>query len=196
MPPAFVAFAFLWGLIEITRRSEVLVDVLGKLGLTLNRGIVLFETKRLNDFIGGDRRENSLDGTIESSRVVHIFYVVGTLVFAATQCFLIIYLLCSAIASLYGLAVASSGSGLDEASHAAAIRPMIPGYNAPSDGVPALALALLISLAFHELGHGIAASTERVRTEGAGVFIAIFMPGAFVRLEEGLLPQLPPRVKD
>jgi hypothetical protein len=61
--------------------------------------------------------------------------------------------------------------------------------------IPSVGGALLLTLAFHELGHGIAAATERVKTEGVGVFVAFVVPGAFVRLEEGLLPQLPTRAQ-
>lgn len=50
--------------------------------------------------------------------------------------------------------------------------------------LPSLLVCLVISLVFHELGHGLAAATERVRTEGV-----LYVSAFYVTLASSLVQE-------
>ncbi|KAL7753275.1 hypothetical protein RI367_001050 [Sorochytrium milnesiophthora] len=59
---------------------------------------------------------------------------------------------------------------------------LIPGVNVPlSDSVPYM-LGLAVSVIVHELGHALAAGSERVKIQSIGAFVYGVVPGAFVNI--------------
>jgi len=61
----------------------------------------------------------------------------------------------------------------------------------PSNEIIYYFLSLLISGVFHEFGHAIAGTCERIKVSGFGIFILFLYPGAFAEFKEefsGLLP--------
>ena len=64
----------------------------------------------------------------------------------------------------------------------------IPGINVPfSQGIYILC-ALLISAIVHEIGHGIAAANEGLEASESGIFLFLFMPGAYVNISNFYQP--------
>lgn len=53
-------------------------------------------------------------------------------------------------------------------------------------------VSTILSIAFHEFGHAIAAASEGVQIEYVAIFIAVLFPGALVALNYDLLQNLPP----
>lgn len=49
----------------------------------------------------------------------------------------------------------------------------------------------ILSIAFHEFGHAIAAASEGVQMEYVAIFMAVLFPGALVALNYDLLENLP-----
>mmetsp|Transcript_18829 Transcript_18829/g.42780 ORF Transcript_18829/g.42780 Transcript_18829/m.42780 type:complete len:533 (+) Transcript_18829:58-1656(+) len=219
MPELWTLLAFTWLItLELLRRfcGSKTWECCNGTTISLAKGAVLWETRWLNGCINalGERPwfaqtpipahlaglrhldafaplpRRTLHGKIQVA--LSAWFVLGAVTFAIAQSALFLALLGGAWAALDRLL---RSAPLAHVAEAAALRPVIPGVNLPASEGPALAAALVLALAFHELGHALAASTERVKTEGAGLFVALVVPGAFVRLEEGLLPQLPPRAQ-
>ena len=192
-----------WITLEALRRCyPAAIDALHRLvGLQLSAGVLILESSALNSSIYwlGEASRNRSDRkskTLDFLAYLDVFYVIGAVVFALLQCGLLILLVLGACSMLFRILASDlSSESISNASEEAVLRPQLPGYNMPVADAPLVGGALLLTLAFHELGHGIAASTERVKTEGVGIFLAYVIPGAFVRLEEGLLPQLPTRAQ-
>lgn len=177
-------------------------------GLTVRPGMVAVETNRCNEAInaigdsawwqdGQHEREpprRTRCGRVQ--RLLDVWFVVGVAVFALLQLAMMSLLAWGVARALLQLVQADSVAGASAvASASAVVQPVVPGLNFDPSAVPRAMCALVVALAVHELGHGLAASTERVRTEKVGVFVAVVFPGAFVRIEEGLLSQLPPRAQ-
>jgi len=59
---------------------------------------------------------------------------------------------------------------------------VIPGVNVPIAHVPFILLALLVSAAFHELGHAICASSEKCKVDEVGFLLYFCLPSAYVSL--------------
>lgn len=189
---------FAWIFLEGVRHSEKAnTSLRDRFGVSLNTGVILWETKKMNGGInklGEFARYDDLNRTLHEN--IHCFldawYVFGIVIFAVLQVLLFLLLLSGAITSIYR---ALTSSPMAEVADASVIRPVVPGVNMPMSDFPLVGFTLVVTLSFHELGHAFAAATEKVKTEGVGLFFALVMPGAFVRLEEGLLPQLPPRAQ-
>ena len=192
-----------WVALEALRRCyPAATDALHRLvGLQLSTGVLIIESSVLNSRIywlgEASRNWNHRKAKVfDVLAYLDTFYVIGAVVFAVLQCGLLLLLVMGACSMLFRIMASDlSSESISNASEDAVLRPQLPGYNMPVADAPLVGGALLLTLAFHELGHGIAASTERVKTEGVGIFIAYVIPGAFVRLEEGLLPQLPTRAQ-
>jgi len=52
-------------------------------------------------------------------------------------------------------------------------------------------ISTILSIAFHEFGHAIAAASEGVEIEYVAIFVAVLFPGAFVALNYDLLQNRP-----
>ncbi|KAJ1284574.1 hypothetical protein BS78_03G215100 [Paspalum vaginatum] len=52
-------------------------------------------------------------------------------------------------------------------------------------------MSTIMSIAFHEFGHAIAAASEGVQIEYVAIFVAVLIPGAFVALNYDLLHSIP-----
>ncbi|KAK9761461.1 hypothetical protein K7432_013628 [Basidiobolus ranarum] len=72
------------------------------------------------------------------------------------------------------------------------IIPMIPGVTLPLSHVAYYLVALLLSGIVHEVGHSIAAMSERVPVHSFGVFVIFLYPGAFVAVSSRHLARLYP----
>ncbi|KON28493.1 hypothetical protein AC481_00955 [miscellaneous Crenarchaeota group archaeon SMTZ-80] len=64
---------------------------------------------------------------------------------------------------------------------------LIPGLTISWDTLPYIIIVLFITLATHELAHGIAALIDNVPLKSAGIFLAVVMPGGFVEIDEDIL---------
>jgi len=62
------------------------------------------------------------------------------------------------------------------------LTPVVPGVNLPNSQIIPYLLTLLISGIFHEYGHALAAAREGVSMYGAGLFMFLIYPAAFVDL--------------
>jgi membrane-associated protease RseP (regulator of RpoE activity) len=73
------------------------------------------------------------------------------------------------------------------------ISPIIPGINFPLKYLLDFWICTFVTILVHELGHAAAASMERLRIQGLGVFFLFLFPGAYVRIEESIqfLPMSP-----
>jgi membrane-associated protease RseP (regulator of RpoE activity) len=64
---------------------------------------------------------------------------------------------------------------------------LIPGLTISWETLPYIIIVLFITLATHELAHGIAALIDNVPLKSAGIFLAVVMPGGFVEIDEDIL---------
>ena len=81
----------------------------------------------------------------------------------------------------------SQTSGADSSVETAAvIAPAIPFLTIRSTELAFFWFAVFCAVAFHELGHAIAAAQQRIPIISVGVFISAVVPGAYVRLESTL----------
>lgn len=64
---------------------------------------------------------------------------------------------------------------------------LIPGLTISWGTLPYIIIVLFITLATHELAHGIAALIDNVPLKSAGIFLAVVMPGGFVEIDEDIL---------
>ena len=69
--------------------------------------------------------------------------------------------------------------------------PLIPGVTVPLSVLPHILIALGIAAAVHELSHAIAARAEGLRIKNVGVALFIFVPAAFVELDEDEVRKAP-----
>jgi hypothetical protein len=62
------------------------------------------------------------------------------------------------------------------------LRPLVPGVTIPMNDVGYIAVAILLSAVFHELGHALAAAIDEAKVDSVGGFLALVFPGAYVQL--------------
>ncbi|OEL28399.1 hypothetical protein BAE44_0010583 [Dichanthelium oligosanthes] len=65
------------------------------------------------------------------------------------------------------------------------------GHNRSIMDTTIIIMSTILSIAFHEFGHAIAAASEGLEIEYVAIFIAVIFPGAFVALNYDLLQNLP-----
>lgn len=69
----------------------------------------------------------------------------------------------------------------------------LPGLTISWDVFPYILFAIAVLLIPHEAGHGIASVLDKVPIKSSGVFMAVFLPGGFVEIdEEDLAKRKPP----
>jgi membrane-associated protease RseP (regulator of RpoE activity) len=71
----------------------------------------------------------------------------------------------------------------------------LPGLTIGWDIFPYILLAIAVLLIPHELAHGIASVLDKVPLKSSGVFMAIFLPGGFVEIDEEDLAKRKARTK-
>jgi membrane-associated protease RseP (regulator of RpoE activity) len=71
----------------------------------------------------------------------------------------------------------------------------IPGLTIGWDIFPYILIAIAILLIPHEAAHGIASVLDRVPIKSSGVFMAVFLPGGFVEIDEEDLAKRKARTK-
>jgi membrane-associated protease RseP (regulator of RpoE activity) len=71
----------------------------------------------------------------------------------------------------------------------------LPGLTIGWDIFPYILLAIAVLLIPHELAHGIASVLDRVPLKSSGVFMAVFLPGGFVEIDEENLAKRKARTK-
>jgi len=76
-------------------------------------------------------------------------------------------------------------------STAASVVPVLPGITITGKTLYYLFFALGISVTAHELAHGLAAESEEIPVKSSGVLLAILIPGAFVELDESKMKKEP-----
>ncbi|MCG3217702.1 MAG: site-2 protease family protein, partial [Candidatus Heimdallarchaeota archaeon] len=65
-----------------------------------------------------------------------------------------------------------------------ALAPIIPGVTISFETFILLVIPLALALILHELGHGVIAVVEKVKVKSTGLFLAIFLFGAFIEPSE------------
>jgi len=71
----------------------------------------------------------------------------------------------------------------------------LPGLTIGWDIFPYIVLAIAVLLIPHEVAHGIASVLDKVPLKSSGVFMAIFLPGGFVEIDEENLAKRKARTK-
>ena len=71
----------------------------------------------------------------------------------------------------------------------------LPGLTIGWDIFPYILLAIAVLLIPHEVAHGIASILDKVPLKSSGVFMAIFLPGGFVEIDEENLAKRKARTK-
>ncbi len=71
----------------------------------------------------------------------------------------------------------------------------LPGLTIGWDIFPYILLAIAVLLIPHEVAHGIASVLDKVPLKSSGVFMAIFLPGGFVEIDEENLAKRKARTK-
>lgn len=71
------------------------------------------------------------------------------------------------------------------------LTPLVPGVTVPAGDIWYMLAAVLIAGVVHEFGHALAAGAEYGEVSGMGAFIALVLPGAYVRL--GGIDDMPPK---
>src|SRR3989449_10590209 len=71
----------------------------------------------------------------------------------------------------------------------------LPGLTISWEIFPYIILAIAVLLIPHEVAHGIASVLDHVPIKSSGVFVAVFLPGGFVEIDEEDLAKKPNRTK-
>src|SRR5437899_13105784 len=71
----------------------------------------------------------------------------------------------------------------------------LPGLTIGWDIFPYILLAIAVLLIPHEVAHGIASVLDKVPLKSSGVFMAVFLPGGFVEIDEENLAKRKARTK-
>ncbi len=88
----------------------------------------------------------------------------------------------SVVARLGGGAGGDAGAG---------VVPLIPGVTIPLEDLAYVAFALGVGVALHEAAHAIMARVEGVRVKDFGVALILFIPAAFVEIDEKDMERAP-----
>lgn len=68
---------------------------------------------------------------------------------------------------------------------------LAPSFSGSIMDTSIIIASTILSIAFHEFGHAIAAASEGVQMEYVAIFMAVLFPGALVALNYDLLENLP-----
>ncbi|MDT7888460.1 MAG: site-2 protease family protein [Desulfurococcales archaeon] len=149
------------------------------------------QVKRLFDKIGLDpiplgiliKRRGAADSLniFLGSRKARIFFTFGIPIMIISMILFYIYVYIVGIEFVAAfLRSVSSGGETPQPP----VVPIIPGITITGEDIIYLLIAIGISVTAHELGHAISAKAERMRIRSYGVGLILFIPLAFVELEE------------
>lgn len=117
----------------------------------------------------------------ENSRTARIFFTAGIPAMVASMGVFYVFVYGLGLQFVAGyLRTASSGGEAPQPP----VVPLIPGITVSGEDLIYLGIALGVGVSLHELGHAISARSEGVGLRGYGVGILLFMPLAFVELED------------
>jgi len=102
---------------------------------------------------------------------------------------LLIFVILSFVLNAMNLFNRSSSSG------PALIIIPLPGVTIGWDIFPYILISIAVLLIPHEVAHGLAASLDKVPLKSSGVFLAVFLPGGFVEIDEEDLSKRKARTK-
>eukprot|EP00947_MAST-08B_sp_MAST-8B-sp1_P004637 g4637.t1 len=123
-----------------------------------------------------------------AKRGLRLFYRAGAL----AGCVAVVVIPLLGLAHLASTLASSPSVEAAARSTGAVITPLVPGVNVPLARLPYLWVGILVAVAFHELGHAVALGCEGRSISGAGVFVAVCFPGAYVRIADEVREQLSP----
>lgn len=117
----------------------------------------------------------------ENSRIARMFFTAGIPVMVASMgiFYVFVYGLGLQFVTEYIKAAPAGGEAPQPP-----VVPLIPGITVTGEDLLYLGIALGIGVSLHELGHAISARSEGVGLRGYGAGILLFMPLAFVELED------------
>nr|MDO8062050.1 site-2 protease family protein [Candidatus Freyrarchaeum guaymaensis] len=78
---------------------------------------------------------------------------------------------------------------------ASPIVPLIPGVTITGLSFLYALLGIMVTLAFHELAHGIMARAENLPVKSSGLLFLLFLPGGFVEIEEDAMVAAHPKTR-
>lgn len=81
------------------------------------------------------------------------------------------------------LPLQNNSESISSFQHHSFLTPIIPGVTVPAGDVWYILAAVLFAAVVHELGHALAAAAENGSVSAVGGFLAMVLPGAYVRLE-------------
>jgi membrane-associated protease RseP (regulator of RpoE activity) len=81
----------------------------------------------------------------------------------------------------------------DQAAVPGPIVPLVPGVTMSFSFFAMLLVPLIISIVFHELAHGVAARADDIPVQSSGLFVLLFLFGAFVEPDEEYMKVQAPR---
>jgi len=115
------------------------------------------------------------------SRSARVFFTLGIPVMAASMVIFYLFVYIVGIDFVARYIRASSYGG---ETPSPPLVPIIPGLTITGMDIVYLLIAIGVSVTLHELGHAIAAKAEHLRLKSYGAGLFLFMPLAFVELEE------------
>lgn len=160
---ALLAYILFWAIIYLVYNGLGIK----KENIIVRPFFLMIKTTLLNDWI---KRLASVKKKIVTN-ILNIGIVVGL-----SQMVFIIYFLLRNLDLLFQRAEQATGFVL-----------LLPGLTISWGTLPYIIIVLFITLATHELAHGIAALIDNVPLKSAGIFLAVVMPGGFVEIDEDIL---------
>ncbi|MDT7895805.1 MAG: site-2 protease family protein [Desulfurococcales archaeon] len=152
---------------------------------------MLPQVRRLFEKIGLDpiplgillRRRSSVDvlNIFLGSRRARIFFTIGipAMVISMALFYIFVYVVGIEFVARFLGAVSSGGE-----TPQSPLVPIIPGITITGEDIIYLLIAIGVGVTIHELGHAIAAKAEGMRIKSYGAGLILFIPLAFVELEE------------
>ncbi|MEM4971602.1 MAG: site-2 protease family protein [Sulfolobales archaeon] len=115
------------------------------------------------------------------SRRARIFFTIGIpmMVISMALFYIFVYIVGIEFVARFLRAVSSGGE-----TPQSPLIPIIPGITITGEDIIYLLIAIGVSVTIHELGHAIAAKAEGMRIKSYGAGLILFIPLAFVELEE------------
>jgi membrane-associated protease RseP (regulator of RpoE activity) len=95
------------------------------------------------------------------------------------------------MALFYAFAFRSVAERLEGGQPQGGVVPLIPGVTIPLEDLAYVALALGVGVALHEAAHAVMARVEGVRVKDFGVALLLFIPAAFVEIDENDMGRAP-----
>jgi len=150
----------IWGVMNLLIQNSGL----SQLGLRSHYLYVTYRTRRLNTLIRKIAEKNSFLFRVIGN--LSIAFGIGLMIFTT-------YFLTTNLIRFY-----------NRSAIAVPVTPVLPGINIDLRQAPYLLIAAIIAIFLHETAHGISAWSEKIPVKNIGLFLAVFIPGAFVEPDE------------